>query len=113
MANAPGLGMQDAGSPACGDTIQEALAGEIAVPPELVALTVAVFGCVDEADVVLNLPLYPTVAPGPRTPPLPLRSGWVIKRLPETTVLPPGVSETTTLLRFPMPVFLIVPLKLY
>jgi hypothetical protein len=57
MANGPGCGVQTEGSVVAGGTIQEALAGEIAVPPVLVALTVAVFGIVDETADALKLPL--------------------------------------------------------
>jgi len=64
----PGAGVQTFGSCVFGDTIHEALAGEIAVPPELVALTVAVFPSVLDADVVRKSPLYVLVAPGAKLP---------------------------------------------
>ena len=57
MFKGPGATWQLAGNVVAGGTIQEVLAGEMAVPPELVALTVAVFGVVSEADEVLKLPL--------------------------------------------------------
>ena len=57
MAKLPGVGMQAGGNEVDGATIHEALASEIGVPPELVALTFAVLGCVEDAEVVRKLPL--------------------------------------------------------
>src|SRR5436309_8004145 len=57
IANGPGAGEQLFGSTVAGGTIHEALAGETAMPPVVVALAVAVFGCVFDADDAWKYPL--------------------------------------------------------